>query len=95
MTKIHALITPNSNRRAKYEDERHLGHGGLRHPRHIAEFNKMTECSMIKETENGILKLEAHSQSSRRHIQKKTENRKWRNGVKKQSKKLIEEALNY
>lgn len=94
MTKIHALITPNSNRRAKYEDERHLGHGGLRHPRHIAEFNKITECSIIKETENGILKLEAHSQSSRRHIQKKTENRKWRNGIKKQTRNLIEEDLN-
>ena len=90
MSKIHSLIIP-SHRGNSYRNGKHIGYGGLRHPKHISEFNKITECSLVMETERGELKLARHSQSSRRHIEKKTENRRWRRGIQRQTEKMIED----
>jgi len=88
MNNIHSLIMPG-RAGADYCNGKHLGYGGLRHPKHISEFNRITECSLVKETERGTLKLERHSQSSRRHLWKKAENRKWRRGMQRQTEKEI------
>lgn len=86
--RIHSIIIPNKGDNINLYG-RHMGYGGLRHPKYIAEFTRATECSLVKLTEDGRFKLERHSQSSRRHLLKKYENRKFRHGIKKQTLELI------
>lgn len=88
--RIHSLLIPNCHSNIDLYG-RHIGYGGLRHPKHIAEFVHCTECSIVKQTDDGRFKLEQHCQSSRRHLLKKYENRRFRNGMKKRTLELINE----
>ena len=72
-----------------------IGMGGVKNRKSFTQFYKGRSCVIVKVDENGNdKKLERHSCSDRRHIEKKYLNRKRRHGYEKMANDEINDALN-